>query len=332
MRISRRAFLAGAGAAGAALALGALPVLAQGSRKVLRMSHGNPENDTVHKAALKMADLVRERTSGAIEIKVFANGALASDNAVVSSVRGGTVDIGWTGNPFFTGIAPKLNVLDLPFIFRDRAHVAKVMDGPIGESLRAELLGSNLVVMSTWEIGWRNITNKRRAINSPDDVKGLKIRTTPNPAHIKAFQLLGASPTPMAFTELYTALEMGAVDGQENPVTLILNARFYEVQKYLSLTQHAFTTAPLVMNKAKFDSMPPNVQKALLDSARESGLLQRKMNVETEASSVVELKKSGMQVVEQIDREPFRKIVFEEVKKDFITKYGPELPDKILAA
>ena len=332
MKISRRAFLAGAGAAGAALALNALPALAQGSRKVLRMSHGNPEGDTVHKAALKMAELVRERTSGAVEIKVFANGALASDNAVVSTVRGGTVDIGWTGNPFFTGIAPKLNVLDLPFIFRDRAHVAKVMDGPIGDSLRAELLGSNLIVMSTWEIGWRNITNKRRPVNSPDDVKGLKIRTTPNPAHIKAFQLLGASPTPMAFTELYTALEMGAVDGQENPVTLILNARFYEVQKYLSLTQHAFTTAPLVMNKTKFDSMPPNVQKALLDSARETGLLQRKMNVDTETSSVVELKKSGMQVVEQIDREPFRKIVFEEVKKDFVTKHGPELPDKILAA
>jgi TRAP-type C4-dicarboxylate transport system substrate-binding protein len=122
------------------------------------------------------------------------------------------------------------------------------------------------------------------------------------------------------------------VDGQENPVTLILNAKFNEVQKHLSLTQHAFTTAPIVTNKAKLEAMPANVRDALLQSAKEAGLLQRKMNEEAEASSLAQLKKSGMQVVEQIDREPFQKIVFEEVRKDFVAKFGPELPDQIVSA
>jgi tripartite ATP-independent transporter DctP family solute receptor len=317
--------------AGAALAVGGSRVSAQGSARVLRLAHSHPENDPVHKAALRMAELVRDRTGGAVEIKVFGNGQLGSDSATISAVRGGTIDIAWTGNPFFTGMAPKLNVLDLPFLFRDRAHVAKVLDGPIGDALRAELHASNLVAMSTWEVGWRHITNNRRPVRTPDDVKGLKIRTTPNPAHIKAFQLLGATPTPMAFTEVFTALETGTVDGQENPVTLILNAKFDEVQKHLSLTQHAFTTAPIVINKAKLEAMPPKVQEGLLESAKECGRLQRKMNEETELSSLAELKTRGMQVVEKVDQEPFRKIVFEEVKKDFVAKYGPELPDQILA-
>ena len=163
-------------------------------------------------------------------------------------------------------------------------------------------------------------------------MKGLKIRTTPNPTHIKAFQLLGATPVPMSFTELFSALEIGAIDGQENPAALILNARFYEVQKYLSLTRHAFTTAPLVMNKAKFDALPADLQKALLSSAKEAGILQRQMNVEEEASAVTQLRKHGMEVIEQVDREAFRKIVFEECRKDFVAKHGADVLDRILAA
>src|SRR5829696_8602754 len=182
-RITRRSMVVGAGVA--------LGTSRASAAQVLRLAHSHPEHDPVHKAALRMAELVKERTGGAIDIKVYANGLLGSDPSVISAVRGGTLDICWTGNPFFTGIAPKLNVYDLPFLFRDRAHVAKVLDGPIGESLRNELLGSNLVALSTWEVGWRHLTNNRRPVRPPDDAEGLKIRTTPNPAHIKAFQLLG---------------------------------------------------------------------------------------------------------------------------------------------
>ena len=323
--ITRRALLAGTAAAIGSSAIAQNPMR-------WRFAHPHPESDSWQTAALRFAELVKDRTKGAIEIQVFPNGVLGNDPTTINAVRGGSLDIALTGNPFFTGLAPKLNVLDLPFLFSDRKHAAAVLDGPIGESLRKELEGSNLKALATWDIGWRNLTNNRRPVRAPEDLKGLKIRTTPNPAHIKAFQLLGAVPTPMAFTELFTALEMGSVDGQENPVTLILNAKFFEVQKHLTLSRHAFTTGPLVVNKTKFDALSPELQMILVATGKEAARLQWKMNENSEASSLAELKAKGMQVVESVDREAFRKIVADEVRKDFVQKFGPELPAQIDAA
>lgn len=329
MTITRRTALAGAGAGIALFAIGR-PALAQAAR--LRFAHPHPEADSWHKAALLFAEQVKAKSQGRFEIQVFPNGALGSDAQTISAVRGGSIDICLTGNPFFTGLAPKLNVLDLPFLFQSRKHAAAVMDGPIGDGLRKELEGSNLKALATWEIGWRNLTNNRRPVATAADIKGLKIRTTPNPAHIKAFQLLGAVPTPMAFTELFTALETGAVDGQENPVTLILNAKFNEVQKHLSLTRHAFTTGPVVMNKAKFDALPADIQTMLTSICIEIAAVQRQMNEDTEGSSLAALKKAGMQAVESPDRESFAKIVTAEVEKEFVGKFGSETLDAIKKA
>ncbi len=320
---SRRVLLTGIAAVGLAS-----KARAQTAMK-WRFAHPHPESDSWHKAALRFADMVKERTKGALEVQVFPNGVLGNDPTIINAVRGGSLDIALTGNPFFTGLAPKLNVLDLPFLFRDRKHAAAVLDGPIGDGLRKELEGSNLKALATWDIGWRNLTNNRRAVRTPDDLKGLKIRTTPNPAHIKAFQLLGAVPTPMAFTELFTALEMGAVDGQENPVTLILNAKFFEVQKHLTLSRHAFTTGPLTVNKSKFDALSPDLQSTLVECGKEAARLQWAMNADSEDSSLAELKAKGMQVVENVDREAFRKIVADETRKDFVQKFGAELPSQI---
>src|SRR5262245_8587836 len=311
LSVSRRSMIAGGAAA-----IIATKAQAQAATR-LRFAHPHPESDSWQKAALKFAELVKERTKGAVELQVFPNGVLGNDATVINAVRGGSIDICLTGNPFFTGLAPKLNVLDLPFLFRDRKHAAAVLGGPIGDSLRQELDGVGLKALATWDIGWRNLTNNRRPVRTPDDLKGLKIRTTPNPAHIKAFQLLGAVPTPMAFTELFTALEMGSVDGQENPVTLILSAKFFEVQKHLTMSRHAFTTGPLVMNKAKFDALPAEQGSVLLETAKEVARLQWAMNADSEAGSLAELKSKGMQVVEEVDREAFRKIVADEVRKEF---------------
>lgn len=318
MTITRRAAL-GAIAAASTFAI-VRPAQAQATR--LRFAHPHPDTDSWHKAALMLAERVKEKTGGKYEIQVFPNGSLGSDQQTISAVRGGSLDLCLTGNPFFTGLAPKLNVLDLPFLFDTRAHAAAVLDGPIGDGLRRELEPSNLKALATWEIGWRNLTNNRRPVEKAADVKGLKIRTTPNPAHIKAFQLLGAVPTPMAFTEVFTALETGTIDGQENPVTLILNAKFNEVQKHLSLTRHAFTVGPLVMNKQKFDAYPAETRAVLEETAKDIAKLQRKMNEDTEASSLAALKKEGMKAVENPDRESFAKIVQAEVEKEFVGKYG----------
>lgn len=329
MTVTRRTALAGASAGITLFAIGR-PALAQTTK--LRFAHPHPEADSWHKAALLFAEQVKAKSQGRFEVQVFPNGALGSDAQTISAVRGGSLDICLTGNPFFTGLAPKLNVLDLPFLIQSRKHAAIVMDGPIGDGLRRELEGSNLKALATWEIGWRNLTNNRRPVATAADIKGLKIRTTPNPAHIKAFQLLGAVPTPMAFTELFTALETGAVDGQENPVTLILNAKFNEVQKHLSLTRHAFTTGPIVMNKAKFEALPAEIRQRLVAIAVECAGIQRQMNEDTEGSSLAALKKAGMQAVESPDRESFAKIVTAEVEKDFVGKYGGETLEAIKKA
>lgn len=323
--LSRRVVLASG-----AVSLFAIGSPAKAQAAKLRFGHPHPESDSWQKAALEFANRVKTATNGAVEVQVFPNGALGSDPAMINAVRGGQLDICLTGNPFFTGLAPKLNVLDLPFLFKDRKQVAAVLDGSIGDSLRKELEASNLKALATWEVGWRNVTNNKRAIEKADDMKGLKIRTTPNPAHVRAFQLLGAVPTPMAFTELFSALENGTVDGQENPVTLILNAKFYEVQKNLSLTQHAFTTAPLVMNKPKFDAMPEAQRAAIVKAAQECAALQRKMNEDSESSSLADLKKNGMKVVEKPDRDSFAKVVTVEVRKEFVDKFGSEYLDQIV--
>lgn len=321
--ITRRSVLAGA------VALASVRPASAQSPATWRFAHTLPESDTWHKAALRFAELVNERTRGAIQIQVFPNGVLGNDPALISAVRGGLIEIAATGNPFFTGLAPKLNVLDLPYLFRDRRHAAAVLDGPIGEDLRNELEGSNLKALATLDIGWRNLTNSRRPVRTPEDIRGLKIRTTPNPAHIKAFQLLGAIATPLAFSELFTALEVGSVDGQENPVTLILSARFFEVQKHLTLTRHAFTTGPLVMNKEKFEGLAPDLRTILIETGKEIARLQWRMNEDTEASSLAALKANGMQAIEDPDREAFRRIVADEVRKDFVEKFGPQLPSQI---
>jgi tripartite ATP-independent transporter DctP family solute receptor len=298
----------------------------------LRFAHPHPESDSWHIAALAFAEDVRAKSGGALTVQVIGSGAAGSDPTTINATRGGTLDITLTGNPFFTGLAPKLNALDLPFLFRDRAHVARVLDGPIGEGLKKELEPSNLVVLGFWDIGFRNLTNSRRAVRGPADIRGLKIRTTPNPAHIKAFQLLGANPAPMPFTELFTALETRAVDGQENPTTLILNARFFEVQKHLSLTRHAYTAGILAMSKQRLAALPGNQQEIVLAAAAAITPKQRQMNEDGEGASVAALKQRGMEVVDAPDREAMARIVAAETRADYVARFGAELPDAIAAA
>ena len=301
--------------------------LAQATR--LRFAHPHPDSDSWNTAAKLFAEQLRERTGGALAVQVFGNGALGSDPTTIAAARGGTLDIVLTGNPFFTGLAPKLNALDLPFLFRDRRHVAAVLDGEIGRGLLGEMEAHGLTGLGFWDIGFRNVTNSRRPVNEAGDLRGLKIRTTPNPAHIKAFQLLGANPVPMAFTELFTAMETRAVDGQENPTTLIRNARFYEVQKHLSLTRHAYTAGILAMSKRRFDSLSPAHRDAVAAVAAAVTPQQRQMNESADAEALADLKKHGMAVVEAPNRDSLAALVAEPVRRDYAERFGPALPDAI---
>jgi TRAP-type transport system periplasmic protein len=299
------------------------------AQTTIRFAHTLATSDTHHVAALRMAELVKERTGGKLLMTVHPAGELGNDNAILEGVRLGSVDIAMTGIPFFTAFVPKFNVMDLPYLFRDAAHVHKVVDGPIGEELLKELEKSRIKGLAFWEIGFRNVTNSTRPIRTPDDIKGLKIRTTPNPAHVEAFKLLGANVVPMPFTELYMALQTGAVDGEENPVNLIYANRLYEVQKHLSLTRHAYTASIAAMNLAKFNGLPADQQKALVGAAREASTYQRELNAKLEGENIGKIKAAGTQVVDAPDLEAFRKAVAQPVAKTYTDKFGKELLERI---
>lgn len=295
---------------------------AQAQTVKLRFGHAHPEADSQHQAAVQFANRVKARTNGAVEITVYPNNSLGNDNAMIQGVRGGIIDIAMSGNPFFTSLAPRLNALDLPYQFSSAQQVYKVLDGPVGRSLLDELSAHQMKALAFWEIGFRSLANSKRAIHKADDIKGLKLRTTPNPAHIKAFQLLGANPLPMPFSEVFTALESGTVDGHENPPTLILATKMNEVQKHLSLTRHAYTALVVVMNKAKFEGLKPEHQSVLLEEALAAAKFQRELNAKGEAGALAELKAKGMQIVENPDVASIRSIVREETRKLFVERNG----------
>ena len=297
----------------------------------LRFADTLSATDTHNQAARKLADLIKEKTGGALTITIHPAGELGNDTAILEGIRLGSIDMGTTGNPFFTAFAPRLNVMDLPYLFRDAAHAHKVVDGPIGQDLLKDLEKSRMKGLGFWEIGFRHVTTSNRSVRVPDDLKGVKIRTTPNPAHVQAFKLLGANPVPMPFTELYLALQTGAVDGQENPVTNIYANRMYEVQKHLSLTGHAYTASPVAMNLAKFNALPPDQQKALQEAVQQAAVFQRALNDKLEQEDLAKIKQAGLEVIETIDRDKFRAIVAAPVAKTYTDKFGSEVLDKINA-
>jgi tripartite ATP-independent transporter DctP family solute receptor len=300
-----------------------------GAQTKLRLAHTISPDDGMHLALLEFSKKVAQRTNNAIQVDVFPSGQLGNDPKTLEGVKLGTIDIGMTGNPFFSAFAPELNVFDLPYLFRDFEHAYKVIDGPIGQQLLQVLEKNNMKPIGALEIGFRNLTNNKRAVKVPDDVKGLKVRTTPNPAHLQAFRLLGANPAPMPITEVYLALKTGAVDGQENPIAHIHALKFHEVQKYMSLTFHAYTMSNVVMNLQKYQALSPDHQKVILESLAEARDWERQLNRKLDGEALAKIKAAGVQVEENPDREAFRKAVAEATAEEYVKKFGRETLDKI---
>lgn len=291
----------------------------------LKMGHAVNTTDGQHAAAVKLAELVKQRTNGDVEITIFPANQLGNDAAMINGARGGTIDIVSSGASNYNGIVANTAAMELPFVFRSAEHAYKVLDGEVGTGVLNELGAHGLKGLAYWENGWRAFTNNKRPVTKPDDLKGLKIRSTPNPYHIQAFKLLGMNPAPMPIAELYTALETGTFDAQEHPINVTWSSKFYEVQKHLTVSNHVYSPLIVAMNKAKFDSLPANYQKIVVDAAREAATYQRNLNAQNAAKVVADLKKSGMQVIENVDMAPFQKIVSAEIAKTFAEKNGPAL-------
>ena len=287
----------------------------------LRFASEAPRSDTQFTAGEKFNELLKAKTGGALDVKVFADSSLGAFQAAISGVRGGTIDIAVSGSANFSGLVPQLGIFDIPFMFKDSAHAYRVLDGKVGQEMLDKLGEFGMKGLAYWDNGWRELTNNKHPVKTPADVKGLKVRTTGSPAHIEAFKLLGANPVPMPLAELYTALEMKTVDAQEHPLGVLWSAKLYEVQKYLTLTNHCYSALIVVMNKAKYDALPPAQQKALVEAAREAGAYQRKLNNEKMATIVADVKKAGMQVIETIDSTPFLEAT-KPGRKTFTDKFG----------
>lgn len=298
-------------------------MFAAAQAETLRFASEAPRSDTQFQGGEKFSELLKAKTKGALELKVYPDSSLGKFDAAISGVRGGTIDIIVSGSGNFSGLVPLMGIFDIPFMFKDTAHAYRALDGKPGQDMLDKLGEFNMKGLAYWDNGWRQMSNSKHPINVPADVKGLKMRTTGSPAHIEAFKLLGANPVPMPLAELYTALEMKTVDAQEHPIGVLWSAKLYEVQKHLSLTYHAYSALVVVMNKQKFESLSPANQKAIVEAAREAGAYQRKLNNDNIAKIVADLKKLNVSVVEKVDPAPFLEAT-KAGRKTFTDKFGGE--------
>jgi len=283
------------------LAIAASPAWAQ---KVLRLSHNAAPGNPKAEASIKFAELVAQKTNGRIKVDVGGSAQYGDDVESLTNMRLGTLAFSANSQGSSSGVVPQFSVVGLPFLFKDLNHAYKVIDGPVGQQLNELAKAKGLVVLAFWDNGIRHTSNNKRPITKPEDLAGIKIRTPPDPITIEIFTALGANPTPLAFSELYIALQQGVVDGQENPLMNINSSKLYEVQKFISLTGHKYETTPLLASKMIWDTISKDDQKAILEAAAEAGKLNRQMSLASDADLRKKLTAAGVQFNE-VDKAPF---------------------------
>jgi len=295
----------------------------------LKLGTATAPDHAYNVAAKKFAELVAQRTGNKVKVDVYPATQLGNERDMIEGLQLGTVDFVVTSTGPVGGFVPKMFVVDLPFLFRDREHAYKVLDGPIGDGLLDAFSAKDIKGLAFWENGFRQITNSVRPIEKPEDLKGIKIRTMENKIHLAAFRAFGASPTPMAWGEVYTALQQGTIDAEENPIAIIYTSKLFEVQKYLALTGHFYSPALLLMSMKAYNSLPEDTRKIVLDAAVECGTFERNLLRDDEAKQLEELKSKGMQVTTP-DKTPFQDAAA-PVYKEFEAQFGKDMIDRIIA-
>lgn len=254
----------------------------------------------------QFAEEIAERTEGRYTIQLQGGGALGGDRDVIEGVQFGTVEMTVSSTSVVANFAPDFAVFDVPFLFRDFDHAQAVLDGEVGAEVLGTLRDAGFVGLAAGGIGFRQLTNNVRPVTSADDVSGLKIRTQQNELHLMAWEALGALPTPMAVTEVYSALQQGVVDGQENPVGAIINNRFGEVQKYMSITNHAFTPVVLLINPGIFDGMTEADQQIFREAAVNAMARTKEEVLKIQETGLETLRAGGTEILTEVDSESFR--------------------------
>jgi tripartite ATP-independent transporter DctP family solute receptor len=249
-------------------------------------------------ALTKFAELVAQKSAGKMKVKLYPGGALGNDVTMISALQGGTQEMAVPDTATLVGIEglKDFGVMNLPFLFDTGQEADAVLDGPFGQKLLAKLPEKGLIGLGFWENGFRHVTNSRKPISKAEDFTGLKLRVIQNPLFIDTFNALGANAVPMPFPELYTALESKTVDGQENPLAIILSSKFHEVQKHIVLSKHMYSLWPFLMGKKFWDRLTPDEQKVITEAANEAKAYERKIIRAYDAKALEELKSKGMQV------------------------------------
>lgn len=279
--------------------------------------------------AQRFVDVVSKKSGGKIKIKIFPNGTLGGEQQVAAAMQGGTIEISMMSPAQIVGTIPEMVVLDFPFSFANEAQADAVLDGPFGKKLMDYMPAKGWVGLGFMEQGYRSISNSKRPINKLEDIKGLKIRTILNPLYVDLFNALGANAVPMPFPELYTALEMKTVDGQENPETSVDSSKFYEVQKYFSGTRHIYNPQMLMVSKKLWDSMSADEKKIFGDALVEARDVQRKAARAMTAKSRKVLTEHGMVLNEIAPAEIER---MKAVAKPITEKYAAKLDPALIKA
>jgi tripartite ATP-independent transporter DctP family solute receptor len=303
-----------------ALAVFAAGISAAQAQTIVKVGYATTATSHYGVGTTVFCDDIEKGTQGRYKCQQFPSSALGGEREMIEAVQLGTLDIVNTSTGPVGNFVPEVKIVDIPFLFRDYAHARKVMDGPIGQDILTKFPAKGLVALAWTENGFRHMTNNKRSIVKPEDASGLKMRTMENKVHMEGYRAFGIQPTPMAFPEVFGALQQGTVDGQENPIPVILASKFSQVQKHLSLTGHVYSPALLITSPRLMNKLSDADKKVFYAAAKNASTAQRKKVNEDEDNGIAQLEKEGMTVVRKVDGQAFRNALitpYAEYSKEF---------------
>lgn len=301
--------------------------------KTIRAGIGLNDQHPQYLGLVKFKEIVEEKTEGQIIVETYHSGQLGDDRTMTEALQLGSQEVTIPSTAPLANFVPEFSVFDFPFLFPSEEVADKVLDGEVGQKFLAMLDSQNLVGLTYWENGFRQVSNSKQAIASAADFKGLKLRTMENDLHLEAFRALGANPTPMAFTELFTALQQGTVDGQENPFATIYLSKFSEVQKHVSNTNHIYSPFVFLMSKEFYDGLTEEQQVIVKEAAVEAGLYERKLNREANVKYLTDLQAEGVTYTEiQPEQYAEMKELVQPTIDKYAEKIGKDIVDEVYSA
>jgi TRAP-type transport system periplasmic protein len=322
----KRAFLKTLVAVAAVTAFGAA-VAQDIKERTIKFGVAGPETHPAAAGMKKFAEAVAAKSGGKMKVNLFFNSSLGTDQAVTTAVQGGTVEMAVMNSGILASLVKELAIFDFPFLFANEKESDAIVDGPVGKKMHKLLEDKGVVGLAYWELGYRQMTNSKRALNTVEDIDGLKLRVIPNPINVDWVKALGANPTPMPFAEVYGGLESKAIDGQENPLAVIAANKFWEVQKHVALTNHQYNPQSVIFSKKVWDTLSPAEKKIIDDSAAEATKAQREQSRAAVAANLELLKKNGMAVTQFSPAEVAK---LREKMKPVIAKYSASVGEALV--